>query len=150
MDPAAPNPPPAPENPLEPSDPSRIPPLPPASAHAAAPAPSQPRPSGSDKLWAILSHISCLFGVWFIIPIIVYLVMRNESTYVAENAKEALNFHISLLIYALGSLLLVYLLIGIPLLVMLGIGALVLSIVAAVKASDGSVYRYPLTIRLIR
>ncbi len=76
--------------------------------------------------------------------------MRNESTYVAENAKEALNFHISLLIYALGSLLLVYLLIGIPLLVMLGIGALVLSIVAAVKASDGSVYRYPLTIRLIR
>lgn len=138
---------PEPVNPLEPSNPTRIPPLtPPPSA-----APSKrSNVTGSDKLWAILSHISGLFGIWFIIPIVVYLVMRGESDYVAENAKEALNFHISLLIYAICSALLIFMLIGIPLLVVLGLGALVLSIVAAIKASDGSIYRYPLTIRLVR
>lgn len=138
---------PEPVNPVEPSNPSRIPP--PTSPPPATPA-KRSNVTGSDKLWAILSHISGLFGIWFIIPIIVYLVMRDESDYVAENAKEALNFHISLLIYAICSALLIFMLIGIPLLVVLGLGALVLSIVAAVKASDGSIYRYPLTIRLVR
>lgn len=107
-------------------------------------------PSGSDKIWAILSHVSCLFGIWFILPLIVYLALRNESQYVGENAKEALNFHISLVIYVLCSIPLAFILIGIPLLVALGLGAFILSIVAAIKASDGSVYRYPLTIRLIK
>ena len=148
MDPTNPAPSnPEPVNPLEPSNPSRVPP--PTSPPPAVPT-KRSDVTGSDKLWAILSHISGLFGIWFIIPIIVYLVMRDESDYVAENAKEALNFHISLLIYAICSALLIFMLIGIPLLVVLGLGALVLSIVAAVKASDGSIYRYPLTIRLVR
>lgn len=145
INPASPSP--EPVNPVSAPAATTVPP-PPAPPPAAAPA-KRTNITGSDKLWAILSHISCMFGIWFIIPIVVYLVMRDESDYVAENAKEALNFHISLLIYALCSLLLVFMLVGIPLLVVLGLCALVLSIVAAVKASDGIIYRYPLTIRLV-
>jgi uncharacterized protein len=125
--------------------------VPPADIPATSAAPvARSTPTGNDKIWAILSHISCLFGIWFVLPLIVYLAMRDDSTYVGENAKEALNFHISLVIYVLCSLPLVALFIGIPLLIAIGLGALVLSIVAAIKASDGAVYRYPLTLRLIK
>jgi len=57
-------------------------------------------PKGSDKIWSMLSHLSALLGVGFVLPLVVYLAMRKESEYVATNAREALNFHISVLIYA--------------------------------------------------
>lgn len=110
-------------------------------------------PKGSDKIWTILCHLSIFLGgpfiIGFLLPLVVYLSMRQESNYVGENAREALNFHISLLIYALLCLPLIMLLIGFPLLVLLWLAAVVLAIVAAVKASDGQCYRYPLIIRLV-
>jgi len=109
-----------------------------------------PSPKGNDKIWSMLSHLSALFGVGIILPLVVYLAMRNESEYVAANAKEALNFHISVFIYALCCIPLVFVLIGIPLLVVIGITSLVLAIIATIKASDGQCYRYPLTLRLVR
>ncbi|WP_233256642.1 DUF4870 domain-containing protein [Opitutus sp. ER46] len=108
------------------------------------------RPSGHDKVWAILSHVSAFFGVPILLPLIVYLAMKDDSPYIAENAKEALNFHISLLLYSIVAGLLVFVVIGIPLLVAIYLGGLVLAIIAAVKASDGGCYRYPLTIRLVK
>jgi uncharacterized Tic20 family protein len=107
-------------------------------------------PSGSDKLWCVLSHLSFFLGVGFLLPLVVYLVMRKESEYVAENAREALNFHISVIIYALCCIPLAFIVIGIPILVVIGICTLVFAILAAVKASDGGCYRYPLTLRLVR
>src|SRR5581483_9120291 len=104
-------------------------------------------PKGSDKIWTVLCHLSFFLGVPFLLPLVVYLVMRHESNYVAENAREALNFHISLLIYGLICVPLIAILIGIPILVILGLVSLVLAIVAAFKASDGHCYRYPLIIR---
>jgi uncharacterized Tic20 family protein len=53
------------------------------------------------------------------------------------------------LIYSLCCIPLTFLLIGIPLLIVLGLGSLVLAIIATVKASDGLCYRYPLTLRLV-
>lgn len=100
-------------------------------------------------MWVVLSHLSSLIGVGFVLPLVVYLVMRSESEYVACNAREALNFHISILIYSLCCIPLVFVLIGIPLLMAIGIGALVLSIMAAVRSADGECYRYPLTLRLV-
>ena len=105
---------------------------------------------GNDKLWSILCHLSALVGVGLILPLIVYLAMKGESEFVTTNAKEALNFHLSLLIYCLCCIPLIAVLIGIPLLILIGLGSLVLAIVAAIKASDGGCYRYPLTLRLIR
>jgi len=90
---------------------------------------------GSDKIWSMLSHLSALLGVGFVLPLVVYLAMRHESEYVAANAREALNFHISVLIYSLCCIPLVFILIGIPLLLVLGFGSLVLAIIATIKAS---------------
>ena len=73
-------------------------------------------PKGSDKIWSMLSHLSALLGVGFVLPLVVYLAMRKESEYVATNAREALNFHISVLIYAVCCIPLVFILIGIPML----------------------------------
>ncbi len=113
------------------------------------PALSQPR--GNDKIWSILSHLSGFIGLPFLLPLIVYLAMRGDSAYVASNAREALNFHLSLLLYTL---------ICIPLIFAVGLGALligglwlaslVFSIVAAVKASEGGSYHYPITIRWVK
>ncbi len=107
-------------------------------------------PKGNDKIWSMLSHLSVLFGVGIILPLVVYLAMRRESEYIAANAREALNFHLSLFIYAICCIPLVFILIGVPLIIIISIGSVVLSIIAAVKASDGQCYRYPLTLRLVR
>ena len=104
---------------------------------------------GSDKIWSMLSHLSALLGVGFVLPLVIYLAMRKESEYVAANAREALNFHISVLIYTLCCIPLVFIVVGIPLLIVLGLGSLVLAIIATIKASDGGCYRYPLTLRLV-
>jgi hypothetical protein len=111
--------------------------------------PPSSSPKGNDKIWTVLSHLSFFLGVPFILPLVVYLVMRKESEYVAENAREALNFHISVLIYSICCIPLVFIIIGVPLLVVIGISSLILAVVAAVKASDGLCYRYPLTLRLV-
>jgi hypothetical protein len=109
------------------------------------------RPPGNEKIWSMLSHLS----VWFtpflgiVLPAIVYLAMRHESQYLAANAREALNFHLSLIIYAVCCIPLVFIVIGIPLLILLWVASVVLSIVAAVKASDGGCYHYPLTLPLV-
>ena len=107
-------------------------------------------PTGNDKIWAILSHLSALFGVGIILPLVVYVAMRNESDYVASNSKEALNFHISIYLYALCCIPLAFIVIGLPLLFIIGISALVLVIIAAVKASEGHCYHYPFTLRLVK
>jgi uncharacterized Tic20 family protein len=107
------------------------------------------RPSSDDKLLIILCHLSAFLGVGIILPLVVYLVKKNEAGVTAEHAKEVLNFHLSLLVYALGALLLVLVGIGVLLMAAIGIGSVVLAIVAAVKASEGVLYRYPVTIRFI-
>ena len=113
-------------------------------------APSLSSPRGNEKIWALLSHLSWFIGMPFLLPVVVYLAMKGDSAYVADNAREALNFHLSLLIYALCCIPLVWILVGIPLLIIIGLASLVLAIVAAMKASDGGCYHYPLTLRLVK
>jgi uncharacterized protein len=109
-------------------------------------------PNGNDKLWAIMAHISVFFSALLLpilVPLVIYLAMRNESRFVAEHAREALNFHLSLLIYVACCIPLIFVVIGIPLMILIGLASLVLGVIAAVKTSDGNTYRYPLTIRLV-
>jgi uncharacterized Tic20 family protein len=114
------------------------------------PLPSIPPPApGNDKVLAILCHISIFLGVGFILPLIVYLVKRDDSPYVTAHAKEVLNFHISILIYSLCTIPLVFILIGIPIFMALGLMSVICAIIATIKASEGGFYLYPLTIRLI-
>jgi hypothetical protein len=76
--------------------------------------------------------------------------MRTDSPFVTDNAREALNFHLSVLLYAICCIPLCFLVVGIPLLIAIGVAGVVCSIVAAVKASEGVAYRYPMTVRFVR
>ncbi len=108
--------------------------------------PQPPRADENDNLWILFSHLSLLLGIGIVVPLIVYLVKKDESPEVAYHAREALNFHISITIY---SLICAVTCVGIALIPVIGIAAMVFSIIAAVRASDPVPYRYPLTIRLI-
>ena len=83
-------------------------------------------------------------------PLVVWLIKKDQSWFVNEQGKEAMNFQISLTIYAIVAAILIFVLIGIPLLVVVGIVWLVLMIMAAIKANEGVSYRYPLTLRFIK
>lgn len=112
-------------------------------------------PSSSERTWGMLCHLSA-FGLFvfpafgnLIGPLIIWLVKKDESTFVDDQGKEVLNFQISATIYLFVTGFLSFLLIGIPFLVALGIFWFVIVIVAAVQANEGKPYRYPLTIRFI-
>lgn len=109
----------------------------------------------SERDWGMACHLSALAGYiipfgWVIGPLVVWLVKREDYEFVNHHGKEALNFQISIMIYGFLSFLLAFILIGIPLLVALGIFQIVMIILAAIKASNGEHYRYPLTIRFIK
>ena len=115
------------------------------------PLPLDARPlSGDDKIWAIACHLSLLVGFAFLVPFIIWLAKRHDSPLVTAHACAALNFHLSLYLYALLCLPLFFFLIGIPLLFLLGIGGVILSIIAAVEASNGGFFHYPLSIPIFR
>ncbi len=96
-------------------------------------------------------HLSVFLGIGLIlVPLVVYLAMRHESEYVAANAREALNFHISLMIYILCCVPLCFILVGFLIGGAIVICMYVFSIIATIKASDGGCYHYPLTLRLIQ
>jgi uncharacterized protein len=95
---------------------------------------------------AVLSHVLCLV-VGFLAPLIIYLVKKDESTFVAAHAKESLNFQITM---TLIGIILFITLVGILLLWLVALVSMVLIIVATIKANDKKLYRYPFTIRLIK
>jgi len=98
---------------------------------------------------ALLSHIlSLLTG--FIAPLVIWLIKKDQSQYVAEHAKESLNFQISITIYLFVSSLLTLVLIGFILLPAIGVFALIVIIIATIRANNGEMYRYPLTIRFVK
>ena len=103
--------------------------------------------------WATAAHLSAFIqfiGVPSLIgPLLVWLMKRDEDPYVADQAKEALNFNLSFLIYSVVAGLLIFVLIGVVLLPIVLIAWFVLVIVAAMAASRGESYRYPLTMRLV-
>lgn len=106
-------------------------------------------PSSEEKTMAILSHILVLVSS-FIGPLIIYLVKKESSSYVAEHARESLNFQITMCILYVVSGILVFVLIGILLLWLLSIANFVLVIIATIKASENKMYRYPFNVRLIK
>jgi|SRR5580658_9871290 uncharacterized protein len=126
-----------------------------ASDLGSVPPPSSPQfptQSASDRLWGVLCHLSFFFGlavISFVFPLVVYLVMRGDSPYVTHHAREALNFHLSLLLYFICCVPLCFIGVGFVLLAAIAITGLVCSIVAAVKASKGTYYQYPITIRFV-
>lgn len=99
-----------------------------------------------DRLWALLAHLSYfVFAVFG--PLIIWLVKRDDSSFVEEQAKEALNFQLSVVLIGMLCGITVILL---PVTILLGIAGIVFSVMAGVKAYEGEDYRYPYTIRMIK
>jgi hypothetical protein len=108
-----------------------------------------------ERKWAMFAHIGTFSSMFvplgnIIAPIVIWQMKKNESSFVVEQAKESLNFQITLMIYALISFLLVFIIIGFFLIFGLVIFGLIIVIVAGVKANDGEHYRYPMTLRLVK
>jgi uncharacterized Tic20 family protein len=82
-------------------------------------------------------------------PLVVWLMQKNESEFVEEHAREALNFGITMLIAFIVSGVLCLVLIGIPMLIACLIMSVVWNIQGAIKASNGAHYRYPFCIRFL-
>ncbi|MUW13831.1 DUF4870 domain-containing protein [Halorubrum sp. CBA1125] len=101
---------------------------------------------GGNTTMAAITHILALF-TWLIGPLVVLFVTEDE--FVKENARNAINWQIWLTIYSLVAAVLVFVAIGVFLFLLLGVLDTIFVIVAAVKASDGTAWSYPLTIDLL-
>lgn len=114
-------------------------------------------PSKNERQWAMGCHLIGLCGVVVPFPaagligaLVLWLIKREDGAFIDDQGKESLNFQISLLIYAFVCLLLTFIGIGILLFFPLVIFGFVCIIMATIKVSEGSAFRYPVCIRLIK
>ena len=112
-------------------------------------------PDQDSRTWGMMCHLASLAGyvVPFgnvIGPLVAWQIKKDASDFVDYHGKESLNFQITVTIAMIVAIPLIFVVIGILMLIVIPIAALVLVIIAAVKASNGELYRYPLTIRLIK
>ncbi len=114
-------------------------------------------PSKTERQWAMGCHLIGLCGVIVPFPtagllgvLIVWLLKREDGSFIDDQGKESLNFQISLLIYLFACVMLTFIGIGIFLFVPLVVFGFVCIIMATIKASEGSRFRYPACIRLIK
>jgi uncharacterized Tic20 family protein len=107
------------------------------------------------RKWAMLCHLSALVGllgngIGFLVgPLVVWLLKRDDDPLIDEQGKEAVNFQLTMFLCVFVSLLLVFVLIGIPFLFVFALWMIINPIIAAIRTSDGERYRYPVSIRFI-
>ena len=105
-------------------------------------------PSSDDKNIATVTHLGgTVFS--FVPGLLVWILKKDDSAYLADQAKEALNFQITILIASFAAAILMWLLIGFILLPIVWLLNVVFCIIAAISTSKGETYRYPLCLRLI-
>ena len=107
---------------------------------------------GVDRSMLVLLHLSNFVGyvvpiAGFVLPVVLWLTMRDDSPEVDAHGREVVNWMLSIVIYIAVSVVLCMALIGIPLLILFSVLAIVFPMVGAVKASNGILWKYPLTIR---
>ncbi len=106
--------------------------------------------SSDDRTWGMLAHLSYfltfVIGVSCVAPLVIWIIKKDESEFIEEQAKEALNFQLSAL---LASILLAATVCGIVLLPVIFVMSIVYSIQAGMSANRGEAYRYPYTFRMI-
>lgn len=105
-------------------------------------------PSNDERLFAALIYVTSIFTT-ILGPLIIWLIKKDQSPFVDFHGREYFNFIISYAIYGLVASVLTFVLIGFVLLPIIGIAAFVFTIVAAIKAYEGSEYRIPLIIRIL-
>ena len=107
--------------------------------------------SQEDRTLALLTHLSGIV-LGFIVPLVLWLINKDKADMelLNDQAKEALNFQITVLIGYVISTILMAILIGALLMLVVWVANLILCILAGVKANEGVAYRYPFALRLIK
>ena len=117
-------------------------------------------PSSEDRTWAMAAHLlgilTSFTGLGFIGPLVVWMIKRDESAFVTDQAKESLNFQLTLLILSVVLLGITVVTCGVGVLVALPfwlavpIVNLILCLIAGIAANEGKYYRYPFAWRLVQ
>jgi len=112
-------------------------------------------PSKAERTWAMLCHISVFIGIIIpfgniLAPLIIWLIKKDEMSFVKDQGIQVLNFQISMTIYLMLSIFLIILLIGIPMVFGLFIINFISTIIGAIQSNDGKFYRYALSIQFIK
>lgn len=135
--------------------------------HEAPPTAPPEAPAGlsanpDERQFGLFVHLSALIGITgiplasIIAPLVMWQIKKNESAFIDDQGKEAVNFNITVFIVAIGLLLLTLITFGIgailtlPLGLALAVAWLVFTIIAGIKANEGVAYRYPFALRLIK
>lgn len=112
-------------------------------------------PSRETNLWAMWLHLSMLLGLvipvaGLIAPIVIWQVKKTDLPGIDAHGKHAVNWIISAVIYCVVSLVLVFVLIGIPMFLVLMVLWIVFPIMAGIKGNNGEVWKYPLSISFLK
>ncbi len=137
-------------------------PVAPMPVYTPVPQPVSVVPRQDSRLWAVAAHLSAFVGIFGAVagvivgPLAIWLLRRQVDTFAAENAREALNFNLSVLLYGFALAILTFVTLGLglvftlPAMLLLGVAWIVLTLVAALRAGNDAVFRYPFTIRFIK
>jgi uncharacterized Tic20 family protein len=123
---------------------------------SSSPSPESIHAIANIRTWSAFTHASALLGVFLhfpghlLPPLIIWLIKRNDAPELDAHGKEAVNFQISMLIYNAVAAVFCLVLVGFFFLALLWILNTILVIIAAIQASDGKFFRYPITIRFIQ
>jgi len=109
----------------------------------------------NERQWAMLLHFSLLAGfvvpfAGLIVPIIIWQLKKDEFPGIDAHGKVVVNWMISGIIYGAVCSLLIFILIGIPLLIVLGALAVIFPIIGGIKANNGELWKYPLSIPFLK
>ena len=112
-------------------------------------------PKRKERNWAMYIHFAQLLNILvpflgLITVIILWQIKKEESTYINIHGKIVLNWMLSYFIYGIIAFFLIYVGIGIVILVILKIAIFILAIIAGLKANNGEIWRYPLSIEFLK
>lgn len=112
-------------------------------------------PNKETNTWALILHLSVLSGLvvpmaGLIVPVVIFILKKDQIPGLIPHGHVVFNWLISVVIYAIISFILLFVGIGALLLAVLAILSLVFPIIGAVKASEGQVWPYPLSIKFFK
>ncbi|MBU2986687.1 DUF4870 domain-containing protein [Saccharophagus degradans] len=120
------------------------------------PSNSEYKPWGMEEnVFIMLMHLSQLTGFiipfgGLILPIVMWATNKDQSENINKHGKVVLNWIISFNIYLVISLILIPLVIGIGLLIGICITSLVFIVIGAIKANNGELWPYPISIKIFK
>ncbi|MBP6004460.1 MAG: DUF4870 domain-containing protein [Pyrinomonadaceae bacterium] len=103
-------------------------------------------------LWLHLSQLAnvILFPVGIVVPIVLWQTQKEKMPALDAHGKMVVNWMISSAIYAIASIVLMFVLIGFLTILAVGIMGIVFPIIGAMKANNGELWEYPLTIKFLK